>query len=168
MRIPHIVTIALVLPGFAASIEAEVVHKWVDADGVTHYSDEPPPATVTGLEQIELPATPPRAADENADRYYSISSQWQRMRRERIELERARATLVGPPDAALRGDDTIVIRVPQSRHSVTLPPRRRPAFVAPEPLEAPAPRHPFAIPGRDWPVGLHPGRMRLRGGIEAH
>ncbi len=30
-------------------------YRWVDADGVVHYSDRPPPETVTDAEEFELP-----------------------------------------------------------------------------------------------------------------
>ena len=165
MRISQIVTVALLLSGFAAPIDAAVVHKWVDADGVTHYSDEPP-APTTEFERIDLPAAPPRAAVGDDD-YYSIANQWQRMHRERIELERTRVERPRAKGADSRRIDTIVIQVSESRPSVAILPRHRPGFVAPKVAPPPTSRHPFAIPGRDWPVGLHPGRKRLRGGFDS-
>lgn len=163
MRISQHIGAALLLTGFTAFAQASVVHKWVDADGVTHYSDAPPAGSVTDFEQIELPASPARDAARVDDDYYSIANQWRRMHRERVELERARVERSN--DAASRGGDTIVIQAPESSSPIVLLPRHRPRFVAPKPGSAPTKRHPFAIPGRDWPVGLHPGRAHLRGGF---
>lgn len=165
MRISQLVALALVLSGFVASIQAAVVHKWVDANGVTHYSDEPPPGNVTGIEQIELP--PAHDPQKTEEAYYSIANQWRRMYRERIELERVRAERPREDRIVSRGGDTIVVRMPESRLSVAVLPRHRPGFVAPKPATPPTRRQPLAIPGRDWPVGLHPGRMRLRGGFDS-
>ena len=166
MRLSQHIGVALLLGGCAALAQASVIHKWVDADGVTHYSDEPPTGDVTGLEQIDLP-TPAIAAHRRASDYYSIANQWRRMHRERIELERARAARAGETAGASRGGDTIVVQLPESRPSVTVLPRHRPRIIAPEVGAPPARRHPLAIPGRDWPVGLHPGRAKLRGGFVA-
>ena len=67
--------------------QATVIHKWVDADGVTHYSDEAPATTETPVTLIDVPAN---GADPEAvaDDYYSITNQWERMNRERIEREK--------------------------------------------------------------------------------
>jgi len=69
---------------------AAVIHKWIDADGITHYSDEAPAATPVTLIETTVPET----AAKN-DGYYTIANQWQRMRherqqREKIILEKAR------------------------------------------------------------------------------
>ncbi|TNF89351.1 MAG: DUF4124 domain-containing protein [Gammaproteobacteria bacterium] len=64
---------------------AGVVHKWVDANGVTHYSDAPPPKAETAVTQIEVEA---RSPVDNKGDYYSITNQWARMNRERIEREK--------------------------------------------------------------------------------
>ena len=73
----------LSLEAFAISI-----HQWVDADGVTHFSDTPPAAATPEVTVIELDAqygTPAVAED-----YYSIVNQWQRMRDERNESDQLR------------------------------------------------------------------------------
>lgn len=69
---------------------ATAVHKWVDADGVTHYSDKPPESVDTTLIELSEPAAVKTASEDGgpADDYYSISNQWQRMNQERIERER--------------------------------------------------------------------------------
>ncbi len=162
MPLSQPIALVLLLAGSGAPALASTVHKWVDADGVTHYSDKQPPVTVTAVERIDLPAASARAADHGDD-YYSIANQWRRMYRERIELERARQS-----DAAPRGGDTIVIHLPEPRRSVAISPRHRPRHGMPIPAAATARRHPLAIPGRDWPVGLHPGRLKLRGSFRTY
>jgi hypothetical protein len=69
---------------------ADVVYRWVDEGGVTHFSDSPPAAQDTvqgGVESIALPDNFPAAADPAGD-YYSIVNQWKRMREERNEREK--------------------------------------------------------------------------------
>ncbi len=161
------ILIAPLLALAASGSNAAVIHKWTDADGVTHYSDQPPPAAVTAPERIDLPTAPARAAPRGDD-YYSIANQWQRMHRERIELERVRAERSRETGIESRGGDTIVIEVPESRPSVAILPRHRQVLAAPKSRAAPTTRHPFAIPGRDWPVGLHPGRNKLRGSFRTY
>lgn len=65
------------------------VYKWVDAEGVTHYSDAPPDAIETTLIDVPEPG-PKRAADDTQtdSDYYSITRQWERMNRERLEREK--------------------------------------------------------------------------------
>jgi len=81
------------------SAHAAVVHKWVDADGLTHYSDSAPGSSVP-VTRIELAATKDTTREAG---FHSIANQWQRLqrerwRRDRIELEKARleAANVGP------------------------------------------------------------------------
>ena len=71
----------------AAPAFAVGVHKWIDEQGVTHYSDEAPEAIETTL--IDLP-DPVAAApgEDGSEDYYSISKQWERMNRERLEREK--------------------------------------------------------------------------------
>jgi len=98
------------------SAGADVVHKWVDAQGVTHYSDKPPTASATPVYQIDLPAYY-SVVDAQSD-YYSIENQWRRLREERIvrdrlrlELAKTQASQQPPPPQVILGDD------PQVRQS---------------------------------------------------
>jgi len=81
----RIIFFALLLAGLLAPVRAAVVHKWIDANGVTHYSDKAPPEVQTPVTRIDLP--PSAKADSNND-YHSITNQWARMHRERLERER--------------------------------------------------------------------------------
>jgi len=74
---------------------ADVVHQWVDADGVTHFSDQLPATADVVVETSEFPNEYPQIADVSSD-YYSIANQWQRMKQERedeekLKIERAKA-----------------------------------------------------------------------------
>lgn len=70
------------LSAFAAG-----VHKWVDENGVTHYSDEAPTSSATQVTFIEVPATYSTAANVENE-YYSITNQWMRLHKERIAREK--------------------------------------------------------------------------------
>jgi len=74
----------------ALPVGAAAVHKWVDADGVTHYSDKPPDSVETTLIELSEPLAVKTASEDGrpADDYYSISNQWQRMNQERLERDR--------------------------------------------------------------------------------
>ena len=66
---------------FAAS-----VHKWVDENGVTHYSDQAPGGQVAHIDQLEI-SNVYRQSNVEED-YYSISNQWARMHTERLERKK--------------------------------------------------------------------------------
>ena len=53
-----ILTSCALLPAYAAG-----VHKWVDAKGITHYSDEAPPSATVVVTLIEVSATRSATAD---------------------------------------------------------------------------------------------------------
>lgn len=77
-----ILTSCALLPAYAAE-----VHKWVDAKGITHYSDKAPASTTTVVTLIEVSATSSATAKVPND-YYSIANQWQRLHKERIARDR--------------------------------------------------------------------------------
>lgn len=77
---------ALAIYGSAGAAD---IYKWIDANGVTHYSDAAPEAIETTL--IDVPGPNPESTDsetESDSDYYSISKQWERMNRERLEREK--------------------------------------------------------------------------------
>jgi len=70
------------LPVFAGS-----VHKWVDAQGVTHYSDQLPENisnsnTIKQIDVLDSYSNSEKVDFQND--YYSVTNQWARMREERI------------------------------------------------------------------------------------
>lgn len=82
-----IVTFPIILCAFFSAAHAVTVHKWTDANGVTHFSDEPAPhGTVSDTLSLEKLDTNSAATNED---FYSIANQWQRLKAER-DADRAR------------------------------------------------------------------------------
>jgi len=137
---------------------ADVVHKWVDEKGITHYSDEAPVADTSETIQIELPKTPQAAAAAQGD-YYSIAKQWERMLNER--LERAKLKLEHDRlKAAKRNDkpDKIYVRVPDETRYLTFYNGYR-RYHRPSRKSSPYLNHPNKrLMYKAYPPGLHPGR----------
>lgn len=105
--------VALVLNIFTPS-SATVVHKWVDSDGITHYSDEIPVSAQTPVTRIELPEAP-ASANDKASGEYSIANQWRRIHQERIEREKL--ALEKARQKAQQQQTTEVVYVEQSRET---------------------------------------------------
>ena len=84
LRIRSAVIFILLMLGVSGQAMAATVHKWVDADGVTHYSDQAPPEAAAEISQVSLNETTTSGPKKQAveDNYYSIANQWQRMQRE--------------------------------------------------------------------------------------
>lgn len=63
--LPLLIAVSLALPAAAA---ADTLYKWTDAEGITHYSDSPPPqgSDVEAREIRVDPAPPPIAAAPDA------------------------------------------------------------------------------------------------------
>ncbi len=78
--------IAFLLAVAIMPVHAEVVHKWVDAQGVTHYSDQLPKDNANATKQLAISNvySKPSRVDYRED-YHSVTNQWARMREERIE-----------------------------------------------------------------------------------
>lgn len=66
---------------------AEGVHKWVDASGVTNYSDAAPNSSATKVTIIKVSTTYAVTSDAEQN-YYSIMNQWMRLHKERVERDR--------------------------------------------------------------------------------
>jgi hypothetical protein len=89
-------TVVLLAGASLNGAQATAIHKWVDARGVTHYSDQPPAATTIPTTQLDIDTSRDSADNStgNSDHYYSIANQWQRMNQEglqrrQLELQRA-------------------------------------------------------------------------------
>ena len=87
MRLIITTAFSLLMVSLLLSAHAAVVHKWIDADGVTHYSDEAPGPAVTEVSMIDVPAGNSDKSDAKDD-YYSIKNQWQRVYKERLERQK--------------------------------------------------------------------------------
>lgn len=78
----------------SASVLAATVHSWVDAEGVTHFSDAAPAGAAVNSQTLEINDEFPAPANAESD-YYSIANQWSRLRAERdaktkLALEKSR------------------------------------------------------------------------------
>lgn len=68
-----LLALALIVPSLALADNAQVC-KWIDANGVIHYSDRPP-ADGSLVETLDLPALPPQDPTEIAARQALVVSQ---------------------------------------------------------------------------------------------
>jgi len=64
--LPLLIAVSLALPLGAAA--AQTLYKWTDAEGITHYSDEPPPeGSEVEARRIKVDPAPPPVTDPPAD-----------------------------------------------------------------------------------------------------
>ncbi len=80
-----IFTVFMILP-IVFSAQASSVHKWVDKQGITHYSDTIPDVEFEQMTVIKI-VSKNNTANPEKD-YYSIANQWKRLFEERIEREK--------------------------------------------------------------------------------
>ena len=86
----HLITsifTAFLLSVYVSQVSADTVHKWVDVNGVTHYSDELPSNEINTVTQINLPVYSTSNSNVEDD-YYSIANQWMRVHEQRLALEK--------------------------------------------------------------------------------
>ena len=67
----------------------QTVFTWVDADGVTHFSEAPPEDTAVESFEIKLEQAPAAGPAQDAD-HYSVVNQAQRMEQSRLESEKVK------------------------------------------------------------------------------
>ena len=159
--------VALCVAALAAALSVGMVaagdvtvHRWVDEQGVTHFSDTPPRAAVRS-ERWEVTVSAPDT--DPATAYYSVANQWRRLSRERDarearRLERRYLDAVTRTPAAPRGAPVHpagAFAVPLGPFSaLNVPPRRRPGWShrgrhrqPPPPVVQPAPAASFHVAG---------------------
>ncbi len=86
-RIVARISLGLILLNPLTMAFATEIHKWVDQDGITHYSEDLPADVEVAAEKLELPdayTTPPRQSD---DGYYSVINQATRLEASRLARE---------------------------------------------------------------------------------
>ena len=81
-------SILLSLPASLAS--AAQVYTWVDAVGVTHFSETPPPNPATDTQLVDI-QPPPTSTDAPAKDFYSVINQAERMEKSRLANEKLAA-----------------------------------------------------------------------------
>jgi hypothetical protein len=79
--------------------QADPVYRWVDRDGITHFSQTPPTEENAEVQVLELAPLPP--ADPAVEEYYSVARQAERMEARRLQYEQLRAEQL-KAEAALR------------------------------------------------------------------
>jgi hypothetical protein len=115
LRLPIVYAWVLLVCGFWPGANAATIHKWVDEQGITHYSDAAPSspgASVTRLE-ISTGDNAQNGLSTTADHYYSIANQWQRLQQERLQqqqLELQKAAIdvdrSAEPESAVNSDES--------------------------------------------------------------
>lgn len=115
--------IALALSIFAPA-SAAVVHKWVDSDGTTHYSDEIPISAQSPVTRIELPDAP-AATGDTASGEYSIANQWRRLHQERIEREKLALEKARQKAQQQQATEVVYVEQPRETRYVVTNPRYR-------------------------------------------
>lgn len=72
-----LVTVAIAFMGTAAAGDLQV-YKWVDSQGVVHYSDKPPVKTQPEVTRVSLPDFPPPDPKAEAEQqaYIAFANQW--------------------------------------------------------------------------------------------
>ena len=93
----------LLLSVVTLPVYAGAVHKWVDEQGITHYSDQLPENISNSVKQIDVSNTYRNSDSSDYQKdYYSVTNQWARMREERLErkqlqLEKAKQKAAQQP-----------------------------------------------------------------------
>jgi hypothetical protein len=135
--------VAAFVPGTAAAVE---IFRWVDENGVVHFSDSPPPEHDTGVDVLSVNGAQPESYDPEAD-IFNVEAQAERMqalREEREEarkarLERQRQEAARQPVVQPR-DDNRGFPVYWNHNIWPRPPHRpRPPVRPEQPIERPPP-----------------------------
>lgn len=130
MRVLRNIILQLLLLLFISPALAGPVYRWIDAGGITHFSETPPVDTAATVQVLELPPPPPYNPDDD---YYSVANQAARMEAARLERDRVHAEQLRA-EAALRQ-----------------------AQAAAEPVQPPAPAEPVTIPVYTYRHFRYPG-----------
>jgi len=152
-------------------VSATEVHKWLDADGVTHYSDEAPELSTTPVTKIDVPETS-SAESKVRNNFYSIRNQWQRLHKERIEYEKLKLEKAKHEAAQQSATPEIVyIKEPYEKRYVVAYPNsyyrkhnRGRYHKKPKHNSRYASKKHYrgkASVGGKAPVGMHAGRLKL-------
>jgi hypothetical protein len=121
----YLILVLLLLSAVTLNVYADSVHKWVDAQGVTHYSDQlpeimpgaSPDKNNNSVKQIDVSNTYSNSGRNSGyqDDYYSVTNQWARMREERLERKQLQLEKV-KQKAALQPAVPQVVYVNQAKN----------------------------------------------------
>lgn len=141
VRMTKVTLLALAIAAWATGAAAQEIYRWVDAEGVVHFSDTPPPAESAEVQTLDVPAAPPAGYDPAAD-IFNIEATRQRTqaRRERLQEqadERARSSRSPSPPVVQSGGQAVNYGYPYVYPVYPRPPRPNPPPRPPRP-EPPA------------------------------
>ena len=85
---------------WSISAAAQQIYHWVDADGVSHYSQSPPPTESDSVETMQVDGSQPPSYDPNEDRYDVAGQQaaMQAMRDEMAENRKSKQKQPSSPE----------------------------------------------------------------------
>jgi len=102
-------TLTAMIGAYQGSVDASAIHKWIDENGMTHYSDEPPNSAISVIRfEIDPLGYAKSSALQESDRFYSIANQWKRINKERLQRQK-----LALQQAALKADTTTVRELPR-------------------------------------------------------
>ena len=137
------VTLALAWP---LAAQAEEIFHWVDANGVHHFSQSPPPDGSGEVRTMEVNGSQPASYDPEEDRY-NIAAQEAAMQERRQKLEESRKNQ--QQDQQPSTSNTVVYYPePATGNQILYPPGYRPGFPN-WPNRPKPPHHPDRPDG--WP-----------------
>ena len=121
-RISTAVTAIVLLVALPLSVSAVSVYQWVDADGVTHFSDETPTASkpVKQLSQYDIEDNFPQSRDPGED-YFSIVNQWKRTSEERDAALKQKREAKRERRASRQQQAQVVVQEPRRVYTGFLP-----------------------------------------------
>lgn len=138
--------------GWPALVNAEEIYYWVDANGVHHFSESPPPKASAEVRTLQVNGSQPASYDPTEDRY-NIAAQEVAMQELRDKLEESRKNQ--PQDQAPSSASTVVYYPqPDVGNAILYPPgyHARPPHWSPWPKP---PHHPSPPDGKpDKPGNL--------------
>lgn len=142
MKNPTFLMFAFVL-AWPLLVQAEEIFHWVDANGVHHYSQSPPPEKADGVKTLQVDGSQPASYDPTEDRY-NVAAQEIAMQERRDKLEESRKS---QQQAQQTSTSNTVVYYPQpdAGNAILYPPGYRP--IAPGWPNRPRPPHHPDRPG---------------------
>lgn len=116
-----LVAMCLAMPALAGAV---TVYRWIDADGVTHFSQTPPPPDARSVQTMDLkiPQAPPEDAAAESAR---LELQAERARRRELEKRLQAEEEARRRAEAERAPDVIYVNPPEDQGYLLLAPPRR-------------------------------------------
>ena len=112
------VVVLLVMSGALFEAQAQQLYKWVDAQGVTHYSEALP---IQDVDHVAFDITKHYPAANPQDDYYSIQNQLKRLQERRSQQLAEKRQLTEASGARQRTADTIYVQVNEPERDYYLP-----------------------------------------------